>query len=244
MYTAAVTGSTPMGRLEKVLGYEFGDRTKLTTAVTHRSYAHEQRAAGVPHNERLEFLGDAVLDLVVGHLLMSQYPELREGQLSVTRAQVVSEEGLSAVARELGLGEWLLLGKGEDKSGGREKRSLLADAFEAVVAAIYMDGGFPAAWAFVERTLAERIQAVCLTGFSDHKTRLQERAQALLKQTPVYEVVGELGPDHAKVFEVAAIINGQEWARACGTSKKGAEQAAAAAAHFQLVGADLSEYNE
>ena len=228
-------------RLEEHLGHRFGDRALLITALTHRSYANEH-AGEATDNEKLEFLGDAVLDLVVGHLLMRQFPDLREGPLSVTRAQIVSEAGLSEIAVELDLGTWLRLGKGEERSGGRHKPSLLSDALEAMIAAVYLDAGFDVAFKLVHRLFGARIKAVEVTGYYDHKTRLQERAQALLKTVPVYEVVGEHGPDHCKVFEVRVLINGTELARAHGRSKKSAEQAAAAAAAFCLEGADLSQF--
>lgn len=198
-----------------------------------------QPRAPLEDNERLEFLGDAVLDLIVGHLLMVRYPELREGQLSVTRAQVVSEAGLSEVAQTLGLGDWLLLGKGEDKSGGRGKASVLADAFEAVVAAVYLDGGFPAAWDLVGRLLNHRIESVEFKGFYDFKTRLQELTQARLRETPTYRVVEESGPDHDKRFEVVVLVGDRQWGHAVGRSKKEAEQMAAANAHFHMEGSDL-----
>ncbi len=224
--------------LEAVLGYTFRDRGLLEQALRHASWCNEHADAGLEDNERFEFLGDAVLDLVVGHKLMTRYPQLREGELSVTRAQVVSEAGLSEVAGQLGLGQWLMLGKGEEKSGGRTKPSILADAFEAILAAVYLDGGFPAAWDMVGRLLAQRIETVEFKGFYDFKTRLQETAQARLKSTPTYRVVQELGPDHDKRFVVAVTIGTDEWARAVGKSKKEAEQMAAAEAHFRLEGSD------
>jgi ribonuclease III len=229
--------------LEAVLGYAFRDQTLLERALRHASWCNEQPAAErrqeLDDNERLEFLGDAVLDLVVGHRLMTRYPQLHEGQLSITRAQVVSEAGLSDVATALGLGRWLLLGKGEEKSGGRAKPSILADAFEAILAAVYLDGGFDAAQAMVNRLLEHRIETVEFKGFYDFKTRLQETSQARLKATPTYHVVQELGPDHDKRFVVAVQIGDDEWARAVGKSKKEAEQMAAAEAHFRLEGSDV-----
>jgi ribonuclease-3 len=225
--------------LEAMLGYTFRERGLLEQALRHASWCNEHSAAGLEDNERLEFLGDAVLDLVVGHKLMTRYPQLREGQLSVTRAQVVSEAGLSEVAAQLGLGAWLMLGKGEEKSGGRTKASILADAFEAILAAIYLDGGFVAAVEMVERLLAQRIETVEFKGFYDFKTRLQESAQARLKATPTYRVVQEVGPDHDKRFVVAVTLGSDEWARAVGKSKKAAEQMAAAEAHFRLEGSDV-----
>jgi ribonuclease III len=239
-----VSQDPDLSQLERVLGHTFKRRGLLLTALTHRSHANENPDLGRPDNEKLEFLGDAVLDLVVGHLLMERFPNLREGQLSVTRSQVVSEEGLSALARELGLGDWLLLGKGELKGGGRFKPSILADALEAVIAAVYLDGGFSAAWSLVARLFEHSIDSVEETGFYDFKTRLQELAQARLKEAPVYRVVSSSGPDHAKIFEVAVEIDGREWGRASGRSKKRAEQLAAANASFLLEGADLEQMKE
>ncbi len=238
-----------LAALEALLGYPFRDRALLSKALRHTSWCNEQqgpqrqrphverandRLERIEDNERLEFLGDAVLDLVVGHRLMEAYPQLREGELSVTRAQVVSEAGLSDVAIALGLGRFLRLGKGEERSGGRTKPSIMADAFEAIVAAVYLDGGLPAAWALIGRLLEKRIESVEFKGFSDFKTRLQETAQARLKATPLYRVIEEGGPDHDKKFVVAVSIGDQEWGRAIGKSKKEAEQQAAAAAHFRL----------
>lgn len=233
--------TSDFGALEAVLGYTFVNRALLEQALRHTSWCNEQPAntPRLDDNERLEFLGDAVLDLVVGHRLMTRYPQLREGELSVTRAQVVSEAGLSEVAGQLGLGQWLLLGKGEEKSGGRTKASILADAFEAILAAIYLDGGFTAAWDLVGRLLSQRIETVEFKGFYDFKTRLQELSQARLKATPTYRVVSEIGPDHDKRFVVAVTIGTEEWARAVGKSKKEAEQMAAAEAHFRLEGSNV-----
>lgn len=233
--TPAPPASPDLGELESVLGYQFRDRATLEQALRHSSWLNEHPDAG-GDNERLEFLGDAVLDLVVGHRLMTRFPTLHEGELSVTRAQVVSEAGLAEVAARLGLGAWLRLGKGEDRSGGRAKRSILADAFEAVIAAVYLDGGYPVAAAIAERLLAERIETVEHTGFYDFKTRLQEMALARLKLAPVYKVVAELGPDHAKRFVVEVWIGDDLFARAEGGSKKAADQNAAAAAAFKLEG--------
>jgi ribonuclease III len=227
--------------LEDVLGYHFVDRALLERALRHASWCNEQTGERLEDNERLEFLGDAVLGLLVCHRLMTRYPQLKEGELSVTRAQVVSEAGLSDVAAALDLGRWLMLGKGEEKSGGRQKPSIVADAFEAVIAAVYLDGGFAAAQQMVDRLLASRIETVEFKGFYDFKTRLQELAQARLKTTPTYSVVSELGPDHDKRFVVAVAIANDEWARAVGKSKKEAEQMAAAEAHFKLQGSNVGK---
>ncbi len=229
--------------LEAILGYRFVERGRLEMALRHTSWANEHPREG-GDNERYEYLGDAVLDLVVGHRLMERFPEMREGQLSVTRAQVVSEAGLAEVVSALGLGEWLLLGKGEEKSGGRNKPSILADAFEAVVAAVYLDGGFAAAWDLIGRVLQSRIDNVEPTGFYDFKTRFQEMALARLKQQPTYRVIAEVGPDHDKRFVVAVLIAGKEWAAAEGRSKKEAEQQAAAAASFKLESQMMQQETE
>lgn len=226
--------------LEAVLGYQFRDRALLEQALRHASYCNEHPTPDgrLADNQRLEFLGDAVLSLTVSQRLMVRFPDAHEGDLSVTRAQVVSEEGLSDVARKLGFGDWIRLGKGEEKSGGRGKAKILADAFEAIVAAVYLDGGYQAAWDLVERLLTARINAAEIKNFYDFKTRLQETSQARLKATPTYRVVQELGPDHDKRFVVAVTIGEDEWARAVGKSKKEAEQMAAAEAHFRLEGSN------
>ncbi len=230
-----------LAKLEVILGHVFRDRGLLEQALRHASYCNEKgkQGARLEDNQRLEFLGDAVLSLTVSQRLMSRFPEAHEGDLSVTRAQVVSEEGLSDVARQLGFGDWLQLGKGEEKSGGRNKPKILADAFEAIMAAVYLDGGFEAANALVERLLTHRINSAEIKNFYDFKTRLQETAQARIKATPIYKVVQELGPDHDKRFVVAVTIGEDEWGRAVGNSKKQAEQMAAAEAHFRLEASDV-----
>jgi len=229
-----VNASNDLEALEGVLGYRFRERATLELALRHTSWVNEHPETEGGDNERLEYLGDAVLDLVVGHLLMRRFPALREGQLSVTRAQVVSEAGLAEIASQLGFGAWVKLGKGEEKGGGRGKRSILADVFEAVIAAVYLDGGFDAAFALVGRLLAQRIETVEQTGFYDFKTRLQEMALARLRIAPTYFVIGELGPDHAKRFMVQVRIGDDEYSMAEGRSKKEAEQNAAAAAAMKL----------
>ena len=236
-----MAGEATKEQLMKLLGYQFDKVDLLVRAVTHRSFANENRKFANGDNEKLEFLGDAVLDLVVGHRLMDAFPDLKEGQLSVTRAQIVSEAALAEVARDIELGQYLRLGKGEERSGGREKASLLADSFEALVAAVYLDGGFAASEELIGRLLGDRIQNVETTGFYDFKTRLQEAAQARLKATPTYQVIGEEGPDHDKTFIVVVSIGTRKWGEAAGKSKKAAEQKAAANAAFVLEGADADE---
>jgi ribonuclease III len=226
-------------QLEAVLGYRFTDQDLLEQGLRHPSWCNEQPDPRPDDNERLEFLGDAVLDLVVSHRVMTRYPKAHEGDLSVTRQQIVSETALSEVAAELGLGQYILLGKGEEKSGGRAKAKILADMFEALIGAVYLDGGYASAWEMIDRVLGAKIATVELKNFFDFKTRLQETAQARLKATPTYRVVQELGPDHDKRFVVAVTIGEDEWARAVGKSKKEAEQMAAAEAHFKIEGSDI-----
>jgi ribonuclease-3 len=223
----------PYAPLEARLGYVFRERARLECALTHKSYLNENASWGRPDNERLEFLGDAVLDLVVGHLLMDAAPARNEGELSKTRAGIVNESGLADVAGELGLGEWLFLGRGEEQSGGRRKASVLADACEALVAAVYLDGGFDAAFGVVQRLFGARVASVGEAGLHDFKTRLQERA-ARRRLHVRYQVVQEQGPDHDKTFEVAAHIGEREYARGVGKTKKEAEQRAAESALREL----------
>lgn len=223
-------GTESLQDLEERIGHRFARRDLLERALTHKSYVNEHAGEGLADNERLEFLGDAVLGLAVGHMLMQAHPQLREGELSMMRAHVVSERGLCRIARALELGDWLHLGKGEDNTGGRDKPSLLADACEAIVAAVYLDAGFEAARDVVHRLFADAVAAIEMPGRSDFKTRLQEYAQARFKEPPTYAVVGESGPDHDKTFEVAVSVQGRELARATGKSKKESEQRAAEAA--------------
>ena len=219
----------PYAPLETRLGYVFRERARLECALTHKSFLNENAGLGRSDNERFEFLGDAVLDLVVGHLLMDAAPERNEGELSKTRASIVNELGLADVASELGLGEWLFLGRGEEQSGGRRKPSVLADACEALVAAVYLDGGFDAAFGVVKRLFGQRVASAREAGLHDFKTRLQERA-ARRRQHVRYQVVNEEGPDHDKTFEMAAHIGDREYARGVGKTKKEAEQRAAESA--------------
>jgi ribonuclease III len=222
----ASVGDNPYAVLEQRLGWTFRDRRKLESALTHKSYVNENPTWGRSDNERLEFLGDAVLDLVVGHLLMEALPERNEGELSKTRAGIVNEQGLADVAAELGLGEWLFLGRGEEQSGGRRKPSVLADACEAVMASVYLDGGYEAAFEAVKKLFGARVSAAPEAGAADFKTRLQERAARRRVQVR-YSVVSEQGPDHDKTFEIAATIGDKEYARGSGKTKKEAEQRAA-----------------
>ncbi|MBW2732189.1 MAG: ribonuclease III [Deltaproteobacteria bacterium] len=215
--------------LGKQLGYRFRDDELLERALTHRSFVNEQGCEErCTHNERLEFLGDAVVGVSVAHFLMLNLPQAREGRLTKTRAAVVSEAGLSEAARRLGLGSCLRLGKGEEQGGGREKPSILCDAFEALVGAIYLDSDYETAREVVLRQLEDLLRAA-LRGDLDHdfKTRLQERLAAAGLDPPLYPVVAEHGPDHEKVFEVVVRVGEREFPSAQGHSKKAAEQKAA-----------------
>lgn len=216
----------PAPELQQQIGYTFNKIELLEHALTHRSYANENRLS--EHNERMEFLGDSVLNLVVSERLMDALPGSSEGDLSRIRAAVVSEPSLAAVAREIGLGEYLLLGKGEEQTGGRDKDSLLADSLEALVASIYLDGGIGNAGGFITRLFDATIRKARATGgTSDHKTEIQELCQERLKTLPVYTVVSESGPDHQKQFEVTLSVRGEVYGRGVGKSKKDAEQKAA-----------------
>jgi ribonuclease-3 len=219
----------PVAVLEVRIGTALPDRTIALAALTHKSYVNEHRDEdGLQDNERLEFLGDAVIDLAVSHRLMERFPGAREGDLSKMRAAVVDEQGLAEMARGLELGGLLRLGRGEELTGGRQKASLLADAMEAVVAAVYLAGGLAAVLGLVDRFLGHAFaRAVAGTLDRDYKTQLQELAQSKLRATPRYRVIAEHGPDHSKTFEVETDLRGEVVGRGAGRSKKDAEQAAA-----------------
>jgi len=218
----------PVHALEAMLGIPFPDRDLALSAVTHKSYANEHRDEAALDNERLEFLGDAVIDLAVSHRLMELFPSAREGDLSKMRASVVDEQGLADMARALDLGSLLRLGRGEELTGGRRKASLLADAMEAVVAAVYLAAGLGPVLALVDRFLGDAFaRASEGTLDRDFKTQLQEVAQSHLRASPRYRVVAEVGPDHEKTFEVEVDLRGEVLGRGAGRSKKDAEQAAA-----------------
>ena len=221
--------------LEEVMGYLFENPSLLDQALTHKSYANEH-GPEARDNERLEYLGDAVLDLVVSRLLYDLSPPLSEGKMSKIRAFLVSEPSLERVARTLGLGPLIRLGRGEEQTGGREKASILSGAFEALVAAIYLDGGFDLAFQFVEalfRPILEQEGTGALE--RDYKTRLQEYCQARYGRTPVYRLVREWGPDHDKTFEVEIRLGNRTLGRGRGRNKKEAEQRAAQDA-LELLG--------
>jgi ribonuclease III len=223
----ATEGLDPLFELEKAIRYTFKDRSILEESLQHSSFVNEQNGSGLRDNERLEFLGDAVVNLIIGHLLMNHFPEVNEGELSRMRAFLVNEAQLAAVAREIRLGDYLRLGRGEVQSEGQNKPSILADALEALVAAVYLDGGFDAAFGIVESRFTNRLQE---NGenvpISDYKSRLQEMVQTAQLQLPTYTIVSEEGPDHDKTFRVRLNV-GELQAEGEGKSKKAAEQSAA-----------------
>ncbi len=220
---------------EKKLGYRFRHKALLKNGLTHKSYANERRWDPTFHNERLEYLGDAVLELIVSHLLMKKYPQAAEGELSKLRAAIVNEKTLAGVARAHSLGDFLYLGKGEEMGSGREKSSLLADALEAVIGSIYLDRGFKKAFKVIGKIALELFDQVGQEGFyQDYKTLLQERAQELFRTVPKYKMVREIGPDHDKTFEVNLMIRGEVYGVGSGKSKKDAEQNAAKEALIAL----------
>lgn len=213
--------------LQGKISYRFRSLQLFTQALTHRSYLHESMEGG-EDNERLEFLGDSVIEVVVSHLLMTRFSHLTEGGLSKTRAEFVKEDTLAALAREIRLGDALRLGRGEEETGGRGKDSILAGGFEALMAAVYLDGGYGEVFRVIEGLFTPRLAAIKEElEDKDFKTRLQEYTQRNLNDTPLYTVAREEGPDHAKTFEVVISINGKPYGRGRGRSKKEAEQGAA-----------------
>ncbi len=225
--------------LDAALGFKFRDAQLIDRALAHRSYCAEH--PDTLSNERLEFLGDAVLGLVVTDYMFGEYPEMPEGELAKLRASVVNSEVLADVAREVQLGASLLLGKGEEATGGRDKPSILADAMEAVIAAVYLDGGWDAARKLVLRVLAPRIiEGASGPGGHDYKTRLQELATQTFDQLPRYQVRHE-GPDHSKRFFATVLLRGEPWGTGEGRSKKHAEQAAARVAWRYLREREIAD---
>jgi len=224
-----------MQELEKKLNYTFRDPGLLGEALSHSSYANEHRSAGLRSNERLEFLGDSVLGFVTAEFLFLQHPDLPEGDLTRIRAALVCEQSLYEVARKLDLGRYLKLGRGEEAGGGRERTSILADATEAVFAAVYLDGGIGAASTLIHRVLldAEK-EEVVEERRRDYKTALQELVQRQADQVLTYRMIGEEGPDHDKTFLAEVLLNGIQAGTGSGHSKKEAEQSAAKAALRKL----------
>lgn len=212
---------------QKVIGYQYQNEDKLIQALTHRSYVNELKLRkDVHHNERLEFLGDAVLELAVSDYLFHKYSENEEGKLTKLRAALVCEPSLAACARHIGIGECLLLGKGEMLTGGNERDSILSDALEAVIGSIYLDGGMEAATRFIHDNVLEQLNDRGL--FVDSKSRLQEYVQNQSGANLIYELVREEGPDHRKLYTVQVILDDKRLMTGTGSSKKAAEQEAAA----------------
>ena len=211
--------------LEEKIGYSFTNKRLLALAMTHSSYANEQRGRRKANNERLEFLGDAVLEIVTSEFLYRKYETLPEGDLTKIRASIVCEPTLAYCAGDIELGQYLYLGKGEDATGGRNRNSVVSDAMEALIGAIYLDGGFANAKEFIHRFILNDIEHKQL--FYDSKTILQEMVQSRSSEGLSYEILREEGPDHNKSFEVCARIGGAEIGRGTGRTKKAAEQVAA-----------------
>ena len=225
--------NSDLSGIEKRIGYVFADKELLKEALTHSSYANEMRN-GVKCNERMEFLGDAVLSIVTAELLYTKFPDMPEGELSKLRSSLVCTAELSGFAREIDLGNYLYLGKGELHSGGRERPSILENAFEALIAAVYLDGGMEKAKAHILRFLNSALENHKMN-FKDYKTVLQEVVQQNPDETLNYVTVGESGPDHDKRFEVEVHLNSNVIGRGAGKSKKQAEQEAAREA-LKLMG--------
>ena len=219
--------------LEKAIGYQFRDLSLLQNALAHSSYANERWHNSLMSNERLEFLGDSVLGMLVANYLYRTFPNRPEGELTRMRADMVCERTLARVAGQLELGKHLLLGKGEEQGGGRSRDSILADAVESVIAACYLDGGMEAAKAFVEKFILVTVPTQKMNN-ADYKTALQELVQQKKNQTLSYRLVGESGPDHDKKFEVELTLNGTVVGTGTGSSKKRAEQQAAQVAMEKL----------
>jgi len=216
-----------IAHLEKNLGYTFKDKRLLDTALCHSSFVNEQLDVEMEDNERLEFLGDAVLSLAAGDMLMKRFPDLKEGDLSRMRANLVNESRLAELARSIDLGAFIKLGRGELRTNGREKNSILADTAEAIFAAIYLDGGFAASFTIITNHLSPFLESITKPAANrDYKSQLQELVQMTHKQIPLYEVIKETGPDHDKLFSVRLTLEDLA-AEGVGKSKKMAEQDAA-----------------
>ena len=219
-----------MDELENKLGYQFRNRALLNTALSHSSYANENRAEVRESNERLEFLGDAVLGQVTASYLYLAYPGMPEGQMTRLRAELVCEQSLYNVAKRIELGGFIKLGKGEEHTGGRQRPSILADAVEALIAAMYLDGGLEVARNFIDNYILSQTEIRVEHPMGDYKTELQEIIQRKPGQTLQYEIISESGPDHAKEFTVSVLLNGKAIGVGVGRTKKEAEQLSAKSA--------------
>ncbi|MGC9975772.1 MAG: ribonuclease III [Syntrophales bacterium] len=225
-----------LNNFQQTLDYRFSKIDLLDNALIHRSFVNENPVLGSKDNERLEFLGDAVIGLCLSDLLVRKFPDYAEGQLSKLRAYVVNEQSLAALARKLNIGDYLLLGRGEENSGGKTKASILSNAFEAVAAAIYLDCGFEKTYKFLENFFEPLVeQGIKSVVYRDYKTALQEICQNRFKETPRYMLINEAGPDHDKVFEVSLTVASMITTTGVGKSKKEAEQRAAYRALEELA---------
>lgn len=234
------TKRNKMNSIKEKLGIEFKDEELLKTALTHRSFLNENRGMELKNNERLEFLGDAVLELIVSYRLFSTYPNRAEGELTGIRSALVKTESLAEQSRKLNIGDFLLMSKGEEDSGGRDKDYLLANAYEAILGAIYIDKGFEECKDFVERTILKQLDLIVENQlFIDPKTKVQELIQAKYRVTPTYEIVEEKGPDHEKLFTVVLKIGEKFSCKGHGPSKQKAEEEAAAKAIEKIEKGEL-----
>ncbi|NMA25377.1 MAG: ribonuclease III [Clostridiales bacterium] len=223
-----------MKKLEEKLGYTFRNKALIKEALTHSSWANENRGSRASSNERLEFLGDSILGFTVAEFLYRNAPEMPEGHMTRMRAELVCEKSLEGASIELGLGKYLRLGKGEELSGGRKRPSILADAFEAVIAAVFLDGGIEPAKSVVARYILSQYREGAPAEY-DYKTALQELVQKRSRQVLSYHLTGESGPDHMKLFTVEVHLNGVVKGEGTGKSKKEAEQAAAKVAYDGMM---------
>jgi len=228
-------------RLQKNISYSFKKLSLLNQAFTHKSYANENQELECSDNERLEFLGDAVIDLVIGHLLMDDFPHHDEGYLTKLRSAIVNEKRFADLARKLNLGEFLLLSKGEDATDGRNKNSILADTYEALIAAIYLDAGYKRVFKAIKKHFKDILSAANKGSlhFKDFKSELQEYTQSVFKVTPKYVLVKKSGPDHNKTFVVNITINNKVLGKGSGKSKKDASQKAAKEALGKLLETEI-----
>ncbi len=234
-----------LDELQAILGFRFRDRFLLETALTHRSFLNENPdLPDLTDNERLEFLGDAVLDFVVGDYLFHRFPDYREGDLTLLRAALVQTRTLAKFAGQIRLGEFIRMGRGEEQSGGRQRKGLLADAFEALIGAIYLDQGLNVAQQWLVERFIEPALAEMDVLAKDPKSRFQEEAQTLFGITPVYELVSEEGPDHAKVFTMQVRLGDEVWGVGRGRSKQEATQAAAEEALRRLAEVEFADEEE
>lgn len=238
LHDGTVSLPPDLSELEALLGYRFRDPSLLVRALTHRSYVNEHEDEGLLHNESLEFLGDAVLGFLVSSRSFRRFPELQEGALSKIKAYLVSAANLLQFARRIRLGEYMRLSKGEEKTGGRTKRAILEDAYEALIGAMYLDGGIEAASALLAPQVEEILDSLDVKHivFGDFKSALQERLHNLGRPEPVYRVINEIGPDHRKTFVVQVLVHDEIVAEASGKTKKEAQQEAARIALESILG--------